>query len=612
MLTRNRSWLHRARPLTRWVRPHLEVLEGRIVLATRSSLTPLVQVSALTPFTDTSDLAGQSGTIYLNAEVEPRIAADPNNSLHLVGIWQQDRWSNGGSRGIVAGVTTDGGKTWTKVPLPGVTVNEGGTYKRASDPWISIGKDGAVYAVSLVLTDTVSAVTDGIVVSKSTDGGFTWANPVPVILNSNSGFFNDKESITADPTAPNNVYVTWDRLNSGGDPNQGYGPALFSRSTDGGLTFSTPTVAYDPGPNAQTLSNQIVVLPNGTLIDVFVHFNFGAGTTDIQIVRSTDKGTTWSAPIEVSNLQEIGVSDPETGAGVRAGDDIPDIGVDPRYGNVYVTWQDGRFSGGTHADIAFAASFDGGQTWGAPVKANKTPTGLLNGNEQAFTASLAVAPNGTVAVTYYDFRNNTPAPGLLTDYFLVFANPRHTGWTFADEKRISATSFDLELAANAGGLFLGDYEGVVAGGIKGANAFTAFYAATVSTGDPSSIFARDPVAIGPSEAAAELISSILVAVPTASRPLTGLTLDFSASMAIAFSTAAPRPAIAPPAEQKSIAFFSDAAFRELVLPADRAREAHPLISDLLLLHAGRYLSADHTDVNRHRDDGADGDATQDE
>src|SRR5438067_12670246 len=85
----------------------LEQLEDRSLLsATGFALTPLVQVSDASPFDATFD-AGQSGKVFPNSEVEPQVAVDPNNPMHVVGVWQQDRWSNGGSRGLVAGVSTD-------------------------------------------------------------------------------------------------------------------------------------------------------------------------------------------------------------------------------------------------------------------------------------------------------------------------------------------------------------------------------------------------------------------------------------------------------------------------------------------------------------------------
>ncbi|TME90346.1 MAG: exo-alpha-sialidase, partial [Chloroflexi bacterium] len=51
---------------------------------------------------------------YLNAEVEPRVAVNPQNSANIVGVWQQDRWRRGGARGLITGVSRDGGLTWTR------------------------------------------------------------------------------------------------------------------------------------------------------------------------------------------------------------------------------------------------------------------------------------------------------------------------------------------------------------------------------------------------------------------------------------------------------------------------------------------------------------------
>ena len=56
---------------------------------------------------------------------------------------------------------------------------------------------------------------------------------------------------------------------------------------------------------------------------------------------------------------------------------------------------------------------DGGLTWSNPIKVNASPSGVA-----AFTPSVDVASDGTVAVTYYDFRNNTPNTSTLpTDAF---------------------------------------------------------------------------------------------------------------------------------------------------------------------------------------------------
>ena len=100
---------------------------------------------------------------------------------------------------------------------------------------------------------------------------------------------------------------------------------------------------------------------------------------------------------------------------------------------------------------------------------------LADGNQQAFVPSVAVAANGTVAVAYYDFRNNTTASGLTTDYWLVHAGADFTNiasWT-TDEKRLTDASFDMEVAPRTGqGYFVGDYAGLAAAG----NNFYALFA----------------------------------------------------------------------------------------------------------------------------------------
>jgi len=108
----------------------------------------------------------------------------------------------------------------------------------------------------------------------------------------------------------------------------------------------------------------------------------------------------WSGSVLVDRLQTSGITDPQTGDPVRTGDIIPDVAVDPASGAVYAVWQDSRFSGGQFDSIAFSQSWDGGLTWSTPIKVNLTPGDLPAGDQQAFTASVHVAADGTIGVTY--------------------------------------------------------------------------------------------------------------------------------------------------------------------------------------------------------------------
>ncbi|HEU0041306.1 MAG TPA: sialidase family protein [Jiangellaceae bacterium] len=474
---------------------------------------PLVQVSGTSAFLDcTADnIAAQSGTVFLNSEVEPWIDVNPTDPDNVVGIWQQDRWSNGGARGLVTGVSEDGGASWQEVVIPGITLCSGGSYDRSTDPWVSFGPDGTLHQLALSFNDIAAPLEPrdfdhALLASLSTDGGLTWSNPVEVIRDLDANVFNDKQTITADPTDADLVYAVWDRLvfppSERANVIAGFvtaafrGPAWFARSTDGGLTWEPARQIYDPGQNDQTIGNQIVVQPDGTLVDVFNEIRNdnrqGRRGNNVALIRSTDSGVSWSGRTFVDRLGTIEITDPDTGDPVRTGDILPEAAVDPASGALYVVWQDARFSGGQFDSVAFSQSLDGGTTWSSPIKVNLTPGDVPPGNQQAFTPSVHVADDGTIAVTYYDFRNNTPSPDTLpTDYFLVHCHPvaptscaDAANW--GDEVQITDASFDMRLAPFALGFFTGDYEGLSSIG----DAFTPFFSQSHGT-DPSSTFFRE-------------------------------------------------------------------------------------------------------------------------
>jgi hypothetical protein len=478
---------------------------------------PLVQVSGSSPLAGcTADnVAGQSGTVFLGSEVEPWIDVNPINTANIVGIWQQDRWSNGGSRGLVVGTSSNGGSSWTTVTTlkttlcTGGNAANGGGYQRATDPWVSFGPTGTVYQLSLSFNDVAPPLTTedfdhALLASRSTNGGLTWSDPVVVRRDTAPTVFSDKQSITADPTDASLVYAVWDRLVFPASERASVvasfrtssfsGPAWFARSTDGGVTWEPARPIWDPGQRDQTIGNQIVVLPNGTLVDIFTEFNNENAKKHrggfVRVLRSTDKGATWSGPFDIARLGTIGVTDPETGDDVRTGDIIPDIAVDPASGRLSAVWQDATINGGQADAIAYSQSVDGGLNWSQPIKVNLTPTGIPIGNQQAFTPSVDVSANGTVAVTYYDFRANTTATPLLTDYFIAHCHPTTpttcaSAANWASEAKLTDVSFDMRQAPNAGGFVTGDYEGLA----NATNEFTAFFSQP-HPGDPASIFFR--------------------------------------------------------------------------------------------------------------------------
>jgi hypothetical protein len=469
-----------------------------VAIAGTYAADPPVNASSPSPFATCT--IGGPGTNFVNSELEPLVDVNPTDPGNVIGVYQQDRWSNGGAHGLVTSTSFDGGATWAESwahfsICAGGNVANGGDFQRASDPWVTFAPNGDAYFMSL--SASADLRTSAMLVAKSTDGGDTWTEPTTLIRETSDFNFNDKNSMTADPTDSNFVYAVWDRSRHPGqtleDPNFNALHAfsfrsdiMFSRTTNGGASWEPPRAIFRPKENVFTIGNQIAVLPDGTLVDAFFLIR-GSGIQPSlnqyreAVIVSTDKGVTWSKPIIVDRHVVAPVSDPDTGQAHRTGDIIPDVAVDMSTGAMYVVWQDGRFTG--RAAVALSKSEDGGRTWSTPIKVNQTPL-LGDRNDQAFTPSVHVADDGTVGVSYYDFRNNTTGGGTDTDHWLAHCHAASEDCTLAsswdEETRVTSTSFDSRLAPVARGFFLGDYVGLDNIG----NTFTPFFTQTTAA-DPA-------------------------------------------------------------------------------------------------------------------------------
>jgi len=493
---------------------------GIAIPASAQTLEPSVLVTDQSAFAGCvlDDAKNQTGNLFPDTAIEPWLAIDPSEPTRLLVGVQQDRWSNGGSRGLRGALSDDGGQSWFVTLPSGVTNCTGGVYPRASDPWVSFGPTGTAYFMSLSLFPTLPSGANGrnaMLVNRSTDGAWTWEAPVTLIEDTDPQVLNDKNSITADPTDSTRAYAVWDRLQdftvgaSGGDgaaaapaqavqypdgvmnaqdrmtrlqaqtrdpdqspttpavataPLQFKGPTYLARTTDGGVTWEPARPIYDPGPNSQTIGNQLVVLPDGRLADFFTKIDPN-GAVRIGLVRSSDKGDTFEAtPSYVSLNFGNAVITPNQQQPVRDASILFDVAVDRASGALYVVWQDIRF---TSVDaVAFSQSLDGGSTWSAPVQANLTPERANVLQQQAFVPQVKVAGDGTVVVTHYDFRyGSAESNAELTDYWAVFCKPTGADGcasrgAWGSELRLTDSSFDLLNAPVARGHFLGDYMGL--------------------------------------------------------------------------------------------------------------------------------------------------------
>lgn len=423
---------------------------------------PEVVVSAATPITAGCGILG-AATLFANAEVEPMIASAPGNPGLLLAAWQQDRAADGGARALMSAVSSDGGRTWTRnlhamSRCGGAAAGSSGDFDRATDPWVDVGSDGTMHLMGLGFSGAsgTAGSSNAMLASRSTDNGRTWSAPA-VLQSDGAAAFNDKNTLTADPVDARYVYAVWDRLANDN------GPTLFARSIDAGASWEPARVIYVPtaaGGVSQTIGNRIVVLTDGAerglLVNVFVQIDSvnNVSSNRLRVQRSSDKGITWSAPITVADHRAVGTRDPDTTNTVRDGTLVPTIAAGPG-GQVWVAWQDARFSAGQRDAIVLSRSGDGGRTWSAPVAVNR------DASVAAFTPTLHVRTDGRIGLMHYDLRSNTPTTDtLLADLWLLTSNDAVT-WTETTLRR----GFNLNTAPSvSGGLFLGDYQGLSSSG----------------------------------------------------------------------------------------------------------------------------------------------------
>jgi Neuraminidase (sialidase) len=329
----------------------------------------------------------------------------------------------------------------------------GGRYVHISDPWASIGNDGTTYVAALATgSDASNGTGHDVVVSVSRDHGTSWDAPVILETASAPPLQPDKETILADPRRTATAYAVWVdyRVLSSVEPS--VNQVMFARTGDGGRTWSIPAAIYSGNDEAQ--QNQLLMTAGGVLLDVFAEAPSFPGTphppplpVKIRLIRSTDQGKTWSAPLDAARFTYTNAVDPGTGAQLRFFGQ--DFSVASAGNAVYVAWFEDHTDFST---ILVARSEDAGVHWRAPQR-------VVREKAEAFLPTLAVAGDATVGLLWFDFRHfEQGSPTLDTNVWFSSSRDRGLHWT----ERRAAGPFDLRAApAVRYGPFIGDYMGLV-------------------------------------------------------------------------------------------------------------------------------------------------------
>jgi hypothetical protein len=383
---------------------------------------------------------------------EVAIAINPRNPDNIVGASFQTGRPPLPRAASYRYVTMDGGLTWkTVAPQDQQDFVQG-------DDAVAFSSDGVAYHVHLsfdgIRVERPGRAESGIITSTSRDGGLTWNEPVPAIDHINSVTpFEDKPGIVTD-NAPassfkGNVYLAWTRFDIYGshDP-QCHTQIYFSRSVDGGKTFSMPFRISDSGGDCIDSDNTVegavpAVGPKGEVYVVW------AGPLGLVFDKSLDGGLTFGKDKVIGQMPG-GWDFPMPGLDRANG--MPVTGVDlsagPHKGTLYVNWIDERNG---DLDVFVASSSDGGETWSAPVRVNDDP--LKNGKAQFFTWMSVDPVDGSVNTVFYDRRDTEGTRTRLT-----MARSTDGGRTFVNYK------INQEPFACNERVFFGDYSSISAYG----------------------------------------------------------------------------------------------------------------------------------------------------
>jgi hypothetical protein len=384
------------------------------------------------PYTAANAPRGQHAT-----EVEPDTFAWGST---IVSVYQVGRVFNGGATDIGFSRSINGGVSWTHGFLPGTSQQamQPGPFFSASDASVAYdARDGVWISSWLGAHFSGGGVVD-VMVSRSTDGGQTWGDPVSVAA---TGVFYDKNWSACDnsPTSPfyGHCYTEFDNASAGD-------LELMSTSADGGLTWGPPTPTAD---RIHGLGGQPVVQPNGRVI---VPFEGLSGASGIRSFSSDDGGATWNASVQISTRTSHGVP------GVRTSP-LPSAEVN-RDGTVYVVWQDRRFEpGGTANDIIMSTSADG-TTWSPVIRIPLDPIGS---NVDHFIPGLAVDRTSAgsqtlLGLTYYS-EQPSGCVGLTCTIQANFSSSLDNGQTWSTPQPLSDPMQLAWIAPTTQGAMVGDY-----------------------------------------------------------------------------------------------------------------------------------------------------------
>jgi hypothetical protein len=464
---------------------------------------------------------------------EPFSVIDPTNPDAVVAGWNEYCPTDFGHGWMGLGFSADRGETWVNSLVPGYpedTSTEGmasplyGSHTDLSDPVAAFDRAGNLYVAGIAFNRAKPANGDIWVAKYATTpdpSGYPYDYRFTRIVGQGTpsavqgGIFMDKEMLEVDRTGgqfDGNVYVCWTRFVGAAGQNRIY----FSRSTDGGNTFSRP-VAISGGGDIHTQGCDIAIEHDG---DVYVAYRTfvtpAMRTATLAFARSTDGGASFGPAQVIREIVPYNPFDTDRDCGDGAEHCPSDfvfariplevrIAADQSGGlpGVYLAYMEIRPGSVVASTSSYSSAGPGlvgqslvyvvgstndGANWSPPAAVDPRPVG------HQFFPDLDLL-GGTLVVMWQDSRtdpaysvqrpigNTRDAQGRAisagTDIVNSFLTSSTDGATFTPSIRISSVGNqpEYEMFANRQVPFYGDYNWISlarlpAGGLLGYTAWT--------------------------------------------------------------------------------------------------------------------------------------------
>jgi hypothetical protein len=367
-----------------------------------------------------SDATMEACSIGRRQQNEPTVAVDPFDT-DVVVAGSNDYCASVVNGEVWSGYyrSEDGGTTWTNSLVPGYPHDESeaglasplhGTCAASGDPTQAFDADGNLF-YGFICFNRSKPINGGVYVATYADDGSTYRRTVLVKKGTPSGLFQtglfqDKINLTVDQTDGEhggNVYVAWSQYTAFAPTNG----VLFSRSTDGGQSFSRP-FRVTPAEHGTASFTDLAVGPDGDVWLTYITYaSSSRPTTDVWLLGSTNGGVSFGAPSHVASISRFD-SDLFTGGtgGVDCGDGpfacpsgytysrfFSNSAVAADEDGVHVVWA-GRLADGQSKVWARTRS---GSTWTTSATLDTAATG------HQWMPDVASA-DGTITVVFYDSR----------------------------------------------------------------------------------------------------------------------------------------------------------------------------------------------------------------